>query len=282
MFQQIIQIGVGKPAYRKNKQEGGSMDERVLALRGMEPKNAGRGSYVAILEAAAGLFGQFPAEAITLRDILSIAGVSNQTLYNYFPNGRDDIVVALYDRYQRTMVEDFNNHISLINFDESQDDLAIINKISACLGRAVLGPSRASYPVHSALFEYLRNHHLFSIASHSDELEEAMAQALGRHLGARLSAAELPRVSRLSVRLVREVANSALEDSALSLEKLESNARLLARTLLRTGLKVQDGPSGGHAFQPQEPASSAIQGAPISPLKKQSILERILKRKARS
>ncbi|MCM2250201.1 MAG: TetR/AcrR family transcriptional regulator, partial [Geothrix sp.] len=87
------------------------MDERIRTLRTLEPKNSGRGSYLAILEAAAGLFGQFPARDITLRDILSIAGVSNQTLYNYFPGGRDDIALSLFDRFQRTMVEDFNENI---------------------------------------------------------------------------------------------------------------------------------------------------------------------------
>ena len=146
------------------------MNERVETLRGLEPRNAGRGSYLAILEGAAGLFGQFSAKDITLRDILSVAGVSNQTLYNYFPNGRDDIAITLYDRYQRTMVESFNNHISSINCNEYRDPVPVINKISACLGRAVFGLLKESYRIQSTLLDYLAEHHLLSIATHAEEL----------------------------------------------------------------------------------------------------------------
>jgi len=258
------------------------MDERVMSLRGMEPRNAGRGSYLAILEAAAGLFGQFPVKDTTLRDILSIAGVSNQTLYNYFPGGRDDVVITLYDRYQRTMVEEFNNHISLLNFNEHQDNLTIINKVSACLGRSVFGLLRESYPIQSALFEYLRDQHLLSIATHTDELEEALTRAITQHLGDRFTQMELPRLARLSTRIVREIGNNALENKTFSIDQLESNARLLVRTLLYTELKGHGEDSGDYGFRYQEPAGSAIVGAPISPMKRRSILDRILKRKGRA
>ncbi len=257
------------------------MNERVKALRGLEPRNAGRGSYLAILEATAGLFGQFPAEDITLRDILSIAGVSNQTLYNYFPNGRDDVALALYDRYQQTMVEDFNHHISLIKIDEYPNLLSIINKLSACLGRAVFGSLRASYRLQATLFEYLTQHQLLSMATHTDELEAALAGAMTQHLGDHFEPAELPRLVRLSVRLVREIGGIALESETFGIDPLESNARLLVRTLLKTGLRGHDGNSGDYHFRYQEPGGSAIVGAPISPMKKQTILERILKRKGR-
>jgi AcrR family transcriptional regulator len=257
------------------------MNERVKVLRGMEPKNAGRASYQAILEAAAGLFGQIPAMDITLRDILSIAGVSNQTLYNYFPNGRDDIAIMLYDRFQRTMVEDFNNHISLIKLNDHQNELAFINKLSICLVRAVFGFLKNTLPIQSSLFTYLKDHHLLSIATHSEELEEALAQVIIQQMGGRFSRMELPRINRLSVRLVREIAINALENSAFDLDKLESNARKVVRATLKTGLKEPEGPSGDHRTYVQGPASSAIVGAPISPMKKQNILERILKRKGR-
>ncbi len=257
------------------------MNERVQTLRGLEPRNAGRGSYLAILEAAAGLFGQFPAEDITLRDILSISGVSNQTLYNYFPNGRDDVALALYDRYQQTMVEDFNHHISFINSDECRDSSSVINKLSACLGRAVFGSLRASYRVQAALFEYLTEHQLLSMATHTDELEEALACAMTQHLGDQIEQAELSRIVRLSVRVAREIGETALESRAFGIDPLESNARLLVRTLLKTGLKSHAGNSGEYHFRYQEPGGSAIVGAPISPMKKRTILERILKRKGR-
>lgn len=116
------------------------MDERIKTLRNLEPSNSGRASYLAILEAAAGLFGQFPAEDITLRDILSISGVSNQTLYNYFPSGRDDIAIALYDRFQRTIVIHYKNNMQSINIDgEMVEDLKIVTFLSACLARAIFG-----------------------------------------------------------------------------------------------------------------------------------------------
>ncbi|MDR3685166.1 MAG: hypothetical protein P4L11_15665, partial [Geothrix sp.] len=88
-------------------------------------------------------------------------------------------------------------------------------------------------------------------------------------------------IVRLSVRVVREVRNNALESEAFGIDPLESNARLLVRTLLKTGLRDHDGNSGEYHFRYQEPGGSAIVGAPISPLKKQTILERILKRKGR-
>jgi|GEM_PF-489209 len=257
------------------------MNERVIILRGLEPRHGGRGSYQAILETAAGLFAQFPVEDTTLRDILSVSGVSNQTLYNYFPNGRDDIAIALFDRYQRTMVELFNNQISSINWNEIHDDVTIINKLSACLGRAVFGLSREFHPIQAALFEYLAKHRLLVTATHADELEEALTCALSQRLGDHLAQSELPRVARLSVRIVRQIGNTALESRDFSTDQLESNARLLVRTLLQTGLTKHVEQSGDQGLCYQEPGSTAIIGASISPTKKQGILERIMKRKGR-
>ena len=257
------------------------MDERVTSLRSLEPKNSGRASYLAILEAAAGLFGQFPAEDITLTDILGTAGVSNQTLYNYFPNGRDDVAVALYDRYQATMVEDFNHQIQFIEVDSSQGDSCLVHRLSACLARAVFGFLSESRPIQATLVEYLRQHNLLMTATHTGELEAALVRALATHLGDRMRREELPRVARLSVCIVREVGRAALRDGAFAIDQLESNARKMVRTLLATGLKEQDDPSGFHAFHSYTPAPMAILGAPISPAKRQGILERILKRKGR-
>jgi AcrR family transcriptional regulator len=275
----MFQKSPEKPAYLENKRVGMPMNERVETLRDLEPKNAGRGSYLAVLEAAAGLFGQFPVRDTTLRDILSISGVSNQTLYNYFPSGRDDVVITLYDRYQRTMVEGFNKQISSINFNETNDSSTVINKISACLGRAIFGLLREEYPLQSALFEYLMDQHLLSLATHTVELEKALARVLAQHLGDRLPHMELTRLARLCVRIVRELGNNALEDRSLGIDRLESNARLLVRTLLSSGLQEHGGDSGDYGLCFQGPADSTIVGAPISPTKKRSILERILKRR---
>jgi AcrR family transcriptional regulator len=255
------------------------MDERIKTLRSLEPVNSGRRSYVAILEAAGGLFGQFSAQDIALRDILSISGVSNQTLYNYFPNGRDDIAIALYDRFQRTMTDDFCRNIKSIKFNEMTENSVIVSSLSACLARAVFGFLRTTITLQSTLFDYLKAHNLLCQASHVDELEEAMFEVLSQPLGHRFSKAALPRLARLSVHIVRGIADQAMANKAFSLDELESNARKVVRTLLRTGLQDQDGPSASHAFLDYDTGPVAILGAPLSPTKKQSILDRILKRK---
>jgi AcrR family transcriptional regulator len=258
------------------------MDERVRTLRSLEPSHAGRTSYLAILETAAGLFAQFPAQDITLRDILSLSGVSNQTLYNYFPNGRDDIAIALYDHFQRTMVEDFNSNIRSVNLDGNQEETTTIIYLSACLARAAFGFLKKTYALQSTLFEYLRFHNLALIANHTEELEEALMRELTLQGGSRFSKKELPRIVRLSVHTVRGIADNAMGNKEFSIDKLESNARKLVRALLGTGLQSQDGPSGSHEFRSDAAGPFAIVGAPISSSKKQGILERILKRKRRS
>jgi len=255
------------------------MHERIKTLRSLEPIKSGRASYFAILEAAAGLFGQFSAGDIALRDILAISGVSNQTLYNYFPNGRDDIAITLYDRFQRTMVEDLNAHIRSTKVDDSEDDAAIVARLSAYLARAVFGFLKSTRPLQATLYDYLRAHNLLSLASHSDELEAALMQAFNLPIGNRFAPAELPRIVRLSVHAVRGIADLGLMDPDISLDELESNARKVGRTLLRTGLRSQDRPSGSHRFETHPTGPVAILGASISPNKKQGILDRILKRK---
>lgn len=255
------------------------MDERIKILRTLEPVNSGRTSYLAILEAAAGLFGQFPARDITLRDILSVSGVGNQTLYNYFPNGRDDVAIALYDRFQRTMTEDFKSHIQSIKWDGIKGNAAIIACYSACLARAAFGFMRSTLVLQSSLLEYLRLHNLACTATHTCELEEALVQALSQPQGQAFAKAELPRLARLSVHMVRCFVDIAMSDKDFSIDELESNARKVVRVLLKTGLQELDGPSGSHAFPDYATGPVAILGAPLSPIKKQGILDRILKRK---
>jgi AcrR family transcriptional regulator len=257
------------------------MDGRIKELRNREPKKSGSASYLAILEAAAGLFGQFPSRDITLRDILELSGVSNQTLYNYFPNGRDDIAILLYDRTQRLMVEDFQRHLAGVDFSGLRDETTVINRVSACLVGAVFGSMRAELPVQSALVEYLRDHHLLAIATHTEELEEALLQVLSQRIGHGFTKEKLPRVVRTSVCLAREMGAQALLDGDSDLDELESDVRRSVRSLLGTGLRDQDGPSAGHEFRSHATTPTAIVGAPISPLKRENILQRILKRKGR-
>jgi AcrR family transcriptional regulator len=257
------------------------MDQRIKTLRSLEPSNSGHASYLAILEAAAGLFGQFPAKDITLRDILSISGVSNQTLYNYFPKGRDDIAIALYDRFQRTMVDNFNHTICSVKGEEVKNHLDAVAFLSACLARSVFIRLKETLALQASLLEYLNIHNLVSVACHSDELEEALARELSLRFGQYFVAAELPRLVRLSVPTVRGIADVAMLNKAFSIDVLESNARKMTRVLLQTGLQGHEGPSGIHGFSPYETGPHTIVAAPISPTKKQGILDRILKRDQR-
>jgi AcrR family transcriptional regulator len=271
-----------KPSYCELKSENKRMDERIKRLRSLEPSNAGRASYLAILETAAGLFAQFPARDITLRDILSISGVSNQTLYNYFPSGRDDIAIALYDRFQRTMVDHFNTNIRSINPDEVQEDAEMVARLSACLASAVFGFLKETYCLQATLYDYLRSHNLVFIASHAEELEAALAQELTLRFGNRFAKAERPRIVRVCVHTVRGMADDAMTNGDFAIDDLESSARKVVRSLLATGFPNQDGPSGNHGFLADVTGPFAIVGAPISPSKKQGILDRILKRKRES
>ncbi len=218
---------------------------------------------------------------ITLRDILSISGVSNQTLYNYFPNGRDDIAIVLFDRYQTSMLEGFRHHLSQVVSEHGSNNAYTIQQISACLAHAVLGVPKDALKVQSALHDYLKAHNLLLLATHTVELEAALEEALDHRLDADYAKAKLPRLAKLAVRIVREVGTHALADPGLVTEELESNARMLVRTLLLTGDGSPERQSGGHLLRPSTPAPAGITAAPISPAKKKSILERILKRKGR-
>lgn len=254
------------------------MDDRVIGLRSREPKHAGQASHQAILEAAAGLFGQVPAAAITLRDILSLAGVSNQTLYNYFPQGRDDIAIALYDRYQNLMVEDFKHLAGQVIPSTREDDSQVVRHLSAALARAIFGLLGSSRDTLAALAEYLKAHHLLQEATHTRELEEALARELELRLGKRFAPGKGPRLVRLTVKVSREVGLQAVMERSEALEELESLARKLARAVLNTGLRHQEAPSGVHAFQPRV-APHPLVAARLSPAKRKGILDRILKRK---
>ena len=141
-----------KSFYGERNKECKRMHERIRTLRSLEPVNSGRTSYLAILEAAAGLFSQFAAEDITLRDILVISGVSNQSLYNYFPGGRDDIALVLYDRFQGAMAEDFSGHIRSIKWGGPEDDAETIAYLSACLAKSVFGLLKTSCTLQSNLY----------------------------------------------------------------------------------------------------------------------------------
>lgn len=255
------------------------MDARVKLLRSLEPSNSGRASYLAILETAAGLFAQFPARDIALRDILSASGVSNQTLYNYFPNGRDDIAIALYDRFQRTIVDNFISNTRSINPEEIQEEPQMVAYLSAGLASAVFGFLKETYCLQSTLFEYLRSHNLVFIASHAEELEEALAREITQRFGNRFVKADLPRIVRVCVRTVRGMADDAMTNGDFAIDELESSARKVVRSLLQTGFQYQDGPSGSHGFLADVNGPFAILGAPISSSKKRGIMERILKRK---
>lgn len=257
------------------------MEDQLRFLRGLEPRNAGQASYAAILKAAAGLFQQFPADAITLRDILTLSGVSNQTLYNYFPAGRDDVALVLFDHFQRDVVTSFNNANRAINWEALPDPADITGVMSASLARAAIGNLKENLRLQASVFEYLKAHRLDASAAPTLGLEEALSQEILLRYGNRFSREELPKVVRLSVRVLRDIAEVAMTHPEFALEGLESKARKLLRPLLQSGVKG-DGPiSGNHESLPDIPVPMAIVGAPISPARRQTILARILKRKAK-
>jgi AcrR family transcriptional regulator len=258
------------------------MDERIRFLQGLEPRNMGLASHTAILEAAAGLFQRFPAEAITLRDILTLSGVSNQTLYNYFPAGRDDVVIALFDRFQQDVVSAFGVCNQAIPWDTLPDTEDITRALSASLARATIGNLRENRPLQAAILDYLKAHRLGSLTTHNQGLEEALSREILLRYGLRFLQEELARVVRLSARVVCEIAEVAMAHPEFPIESMESKARKMLRTLLRSGLKGGDPNSGGHEFFSDSPAPAAIVGAPISQAKRQMILARILKRKRKA
>lgn len=254
------------------------MNERILHLRSLEPRSAGQGSYMAILEAATGLFQQFPSDAITLRDILALSGVSNQTLYNYFPDGRDDVALVLFDRLRRADHEAFSTCTGQLSWDDLREPSEITRALSACLARATVGNLKSKLPLQSALCAYLKAHRHGAAATHCPELEEALRKEVLLRYGSRFSRRALPLVVRLSVRMVHEVAEVAMAHPEFPLEDLESSARKLLRTLLQSGLKGEDPTSGSHPLQAGA-STAPIPGAPISASRRQVILDRILRRK---
>ncbi len=257
------------------------MEDQIRFLRGLEPRNAGQASYAAILKAAAGLFQQFPADAITLRDILTLSGVSNQTLYNYFPAGRDDVAIVLFDHFQRDAVTTFNHCNRAIDWEALPDTAAITRVLSASLARATIGNLKENLRLQATVLEYLRAHRLGSPAALALGLEDALGQEILLRYGSHYSRLELPKVVRLCVRVVNDIAELAMTHPEFPLDGLESRARKLLRPLLQSGLNGEGPISGDHEALPDIPIPVAIVGVPISLARRQTILTRIFKRKAK-
>jgi AcrR family transcriptional regulator len=257
------------------------MNERITFLRALEPRNAGLASYQAILETAAGLFQQFPADAITLRDILSVSGVSNQTLYNYFPAGRDDVAIILWDRFRRAVATDFTRTCEGLDWSCRTETPEVTQALGASLARAAFGPLAETYPVQSALFHYLRKHRLGATTGPFLELEEALGREILLRYGGRFSKRKLPLLVRLCAYSVLNTAEMGLAHPEFPLDALESQARKLVRTLLTSGVKGDGQASGSHGFPAYVPPPDAIVGAAISPAKRQTILARMFKRRSR-
>ena len=255
------------------------MHERITSLRELEPKTSGRSSYQAILEAAAGLFEQFKAVDITLRDILNTSGVANQTLYNYFPNGRDDVAIVLKDRIQQVMTHDFHRLLEGSGRQENTPAEDAIRTIAACLAGAVFNPLKTRFAYQASLHQYLKTHGLLGIANHTKEFEAAFQGSVVSGYGNRFSKADLPRIVHLCVHFTRELAMIALENPQYPPDALEANARMFVRELLRTGMKDREAASSGILLQGGAAPPFAIPPARISEPKRESIFNRILRRR---
>ncbi|WP_306589935.1 TetR/AcrR family transcriptional regulator [Geothrix sp. 21YS21S-4] len=235
-------------------------------------------SYHAILEAAAGLFQQFPSNAIALRDILSLSGVSNQTLYNYFPAGRNDVALVLHDRFRRSVVADFSRHCRALDWSALSDSQDTTHALSASLAQTAFSCLSQDFCLQSALFHYLLAHRLVAPASHFRELEEVLAQQIVLRYGERFQKQQLALTTSLSVACLVCTVEVALGNPEFPLDTLESSARKLVQTLLLSGIH-ENGSSGGSHPALLYPPSVAVVGAPISPLKRQVLLARMFKRK---
>jgi AcrR family transcriptional regulator len=254
------------------------MNERVAFLRRLEPKSSSLGSYQAILEAAAGLFNQFPAEDIALRDILSASGVANQTLYNHFPNGRDDIAIVLQDRYQQVIVHSFNRLAEASDWSECQDAAATSRILAACLAGAAFDYLHQNFGYLASLRRYLLAHGLLSAAIDSAELEQEFQREVQLRQADRISRPDLPRVTRISVRITLEMVAIALDNPQFPLDDLVSSTRVLLRNLLQTAVKEKDAASAGFHLHCAAPSSIAVPPARISGAAKETIFSRILRR----
>lgn len=258
------------------------MHDRVRALRGLQPNKTGVASYEAILEAAAGLFLQFPAESITLRDILSVSGVSNQTLYNHFPEGRDDVAIVLFDRFQRTIVHDFRALAHQARWDPAAAGQEQTRALSADFVRACFGYLRNHFQLLQNVWAYLKLHGLVQLASHHQDLADALAEELAARFGDRLPAERRPVVAALCAHLGRSLGEFALQTPGLALDDLETQARRLVRATLQAELEDALPSSGGQRVPAYQPAPIAVLPSRLSESKKRTILERILKRRKRS
>jgi len=255
------------------------MDERIRFLRSLEPKNAGRGSYLAILEAAAGLFRQFPADAITLRDILALSGVSNQTLYNYFPAGRDDVAIALFDRLRCADEQAFRSHIQTLPWDSLTEAEAITQALAASLARATLGNLKENFQLQSTVSAYLKAHRLRTQTVHAEGLDRALQEELLTRYGDRFSKRAAAPAAQLSLHVLRGITEVAMAYPVGSLGNLESMTRKLLRPILQAGL-MREGPvSGIHPISADAPPPVAIAGAPVNSSSRQAILARIFRRR---
>jgi AcrR family transcriptional regulator len=254
------------------------MDERIRFLRSLEPKNAGRGSYLAILEAAAGLFRQFPADAITLRDILALSGVSNQTLYNYFPAGRDDVAIALFDRLRRADEQAFRSHLRTLPWGSLTEADAITQALAASLARATLGNLKENFQLQSAVSAYLKAHQLRTKPVHAEDLDRALQEEILTRYGNRFPGHAAAPAAQLSLHVVRGVIEVAMAHPASPLGDLESMTRKLLRPILQAGLMGGGPVSGTHPISADAPPPVAIAGAPVSSSRRQAILARIFRR----
>lgn len=255
------------------------MHERILNLRGLEPRQAGRNSYCAILEAATGLFSQFPAVDVALRDILGTAGVANQTLYNYFPAGRDDIALVLKDRYDLDILHDFERLLEAADWQDNPGIAQAAALLGAGLAGATFGRLRQDLFFAASLHRYLEAHGLAGIASSRTDLQQALVREAMSRCPGWFSREELGRASQLCVHLMHEMAAFSMDHTEFPLDRLESNARLIARSLLQTAVQDWTTTSAGIKAQRSSGSPKAVPPARISEQKRESILNRILKRK---
>ena len=103
---------------------------RIDELYALLPKReAGKASYAAILEAAELVFAGAGIESVKITDVIKKAGVGIQTLYGYFPNGKDDLVLMLWNYRDRRIKHALRN---------AANQMAALRQLPELMGEEVI------------------------------------------------------------------------------------------------------------------------------------------------
>lgn len=100
------------------------MEHRVTLLREREPKrDSARLTHRAILEATESLILEKGVKKTSLNAIIKRAGVSTQCIYDYFPEGKMDIMIYMMDLRRRRFAHTTRNAVTTLSLSTEMDNL---------------------------------------------------------------------------------------------------------------------------------------------------------------